>query len=113
MSDNPQVIGQGSYGCVVKPSISCKGKKVVDYKNKVSKILHDTDAKKEMEEYDKVSSADKTNDFYLGKPYKCNIFTPLKPADKAVIEKCNIGNDVLAALDKYKLIIMEDGGENL
>ena len=113
MSNHAQVIGQGSYGCVVKPSLECKQKTSINYKNKVSKILSQEDAKKEMQEYDKVSSADKKNNFYLGKPHKCDIFKPLKHPDMTVIKKCDIGTDVLAAIDTYKLIVMEDGGENL
>jgi serine/threonine protein kinase len=113
MTEIPKVVGQGSYGCVIKPSIECKQKTLINYKNKVSKILHKTDAKKEMAEYNKVSAADKKNDFYLGKPHKCDIFRPLKHADMTVIQKCDIGTDVLASIEEYNLIVMDDGGENL
>jgi hypothetical protein len=116
MAEDPKVIGQGSYGCVLKPSLECKGKKRIDYKNKVSKILHDLDAKKEMAEYDKVSAADKKNNFYLGKPDKCSLATINNNSSDPywrAIRKCNIGADVLADIDRYKLIVMEDGGDNL
>ena len=112
MSD-PRVVGQGSYGCVIKPSIECNKKTSIDYKNKVSKILSKEDAIKEMQEYNKVSAADKKNKFYLGKPDKCDIFTPLKHSDVTVIKKCKIGADVLSAINDYNLIVMEDGGSNL
>jgi len=111
MSD-PKVIGQGSYGCVIKPSLECKQKRAIDYKNKVSKILHNADAKKEIAEYKKVSSADKKNDFYLGKPHKCNLGAPNDTSTK-IIKKCTIGANVLAAIEQYNLIVMDDGGENL
>jgi hypothetical protein len=31
-----KVIGEGSYGCVMKPSLPCKNK-TISYKNKISK----------------------------------------------------------------------------
>ena len=37
MSENTNVIGEGTYGCVHKPSLKCKNKPGLDYKNKVSK----------------------------------------------------------------------------
>lgn len=112
MSDKPKVIGQGSFGCVIKPSLKCENKPDQSYVNKVAKILRRGDAKKEMREYKKVDKADKDKEFYLGKPDICELDTPTGP-NKAAVESCDIGKDVLAKLDKYNLIVMEDGGDNL
>ena len=112
MSTTPIVIGQGTYGCVHKPSLKCKNKPSQNYTNKVSKILSNDSAKKEISEYKKVDSADKRKKFYLGKPDSCE-------ADESVLDnmtaihKCKIGNSVLSHFDDYSLLIMEDGGENL
>jgi serine/threonine protein kinase len=112
MSDIPKVIGQGEYGCVLKPSLKCKDNPLESYDNKVSKIIRRIDAKKEMAEYIKVDKADKKNEFYLGKPVLCEL-EDIKSLNKDAIQKCKIGKDVIARLNNYELIIMEDGGENL
>lgn len=112
MSDIPKVIGQGSYGCVLKPSLKCENKPDQSYFNKVSKILSRSDAKKEIGEYKKVDKADKDKEFYLGKPDLCELDTP-SGANRTAIESCHIGRDVLAKLNTYNLIVMEDGGDNL
>ena len=107
-----EVIGQGTYGCVLKPSLECKQKTTIDYNKKVSKILHSTDAKKEMLEYSKVSKADKKNDFYLGKPHKCNL-ADIDALSTSAVEECKIGAEVLDDIENYNLIVMDDGGDNL
>ena len=104
MSDIPKVIGQGTYGCVLKPSLKCENKPDQNYDNKVSKILWRGDAKKEIGEYKKVDKADKDKEFYLGKPEICALETPTG-ANRTAIESCDIGSDVLADLNNYNLIV--------
>jgi serine/threonine protein kinase len=112
MSKSPVVIGQGSYGCVHKPSLTCKDKPKQDYTNKVSKLLDKDSASKELAEYEKVTAADKKSKFYLGIPETCDIDTTNK-ANLSAIRKCNIADSVLHNLDGYTSVIMEDGGNNL
>jgi len=107
----PKVIGEGSYGCVHKPSLTCKNKPKLTYKNKVSKVLLKTAAKDELKEYKKVNQADKKHDFYVGKPLSCEI--EQNPVNINSIKKCRIGNDVINDLQEHKLIIMGDGGINI
>jgi serine/threonine protein kinase len=101
-------IGEGSYGCVHKPSLRCKNKEV-DYTNKVSKTMTKTHATTEMQEYDKISEVDKKNRFYLGKPTIC------EPTDddsaKQAINMCRYLNG--KSIKDYNLLIMNDGGNNL
>ncbi len=103
------VIGQGSYGCIHKPSLHCTRK--TDYSNKVSKILKGVDAAKEMKEYNLISKIDKNADYHLGKPVKCKI----KKSDynKKSIEKCKNSQDFFKVLDELSLIVMNDGGYHL
>lgn len=108
----PEVIGQGTYGCVHKPSLKCKNKPRLNYTNKVSKILRNSDAKKELGEYRRVTKADKKRDFYLGKPVACK-FDEASDSNLTAIQKCTIGNSVMRDLDRYELLVMEDGGINL
>jgi len=112
MSDIPKVIGQGTYGCVLKPSLKCENKPDQNYDNKVSKILWRGDAKKEIGEYKKVDKADKDKEFYLGKPDICEL-DKLTGVNRIAVDSCKIGRDVLAKLNNYNLIVMEDGGDNL
>uniref|UniRef100_A0A6C0JJX1 Protein kinase domain-containing protein n=1 Tax=viral metagenome TaxID=1070528 RepID=A0A6C0JJX1_9ZZZZ len=109
-----EIFGEGTYGCVHKPSLKCKDSPEINYENKVSKILKASDAKTELKEYKNMKKADKNNEFYLGEPEECavdnkNIFN-LKS-----IQKCKIGSDVLKKLnnESYKLLIMENGGLNI
>jgi serine/threonine protein kinase len=111
MSSSPKVIGEGSYGCVHSPSLLCKGKPKLKYHHKVSKTISRYDAAKEMREYKGISTADKDNEFYLGKPIQCDIQDIAM--NKDAIQKCKIGQNVLNNLSNYKLIVMNDGGENL
>jgi len=112
MSTTPIVIGQGSYGCVHKPSLKCKQKPKQNYTNKVSKILSKHSAKKELIEYKKVVLADKKKNFYLGKPDSC-VMDETNTSNLAAIRKCQIGDSILHSLNNYKVLIMEDGGMNL
>jgi len=105
------VIGEGSYGCVHKPSLKCKNKPKLSYKNKVSKVLLKSAAKDELKEYKNLKDADKKNEFYVGKPVSCEIEDI--PANIDSIKKCTIGSDVINDLKQHKLIIMGDGGINI
>lgn len=105
------VIGEGSYGCVHKPSLKCK-KKNIDYDNKISKIMKKDNAVIEMKEYKKISNIDKNNEFYLGKPIKCNVDNIKSNIDS--IAKCNKnGKKFIDQIENLSLLVMEDGGVNL
>lgn len=104
------VIGQGTYGCVHKPSLRCKQKNV-SYKNKISKILKTSDADIEMNEYNTIDKVDPHHDFYLGKPIKCipdNSNINIKS-----IELCQDPQQFLEEFNDLSLLIIEDGGINL
>ena len=68
---SPNVIGEGSYGCVHNPPLQCKGQSNDTNPNNVSKLLSKRDADKEMEEYKLISSADKHNEVHIGTPMSC------------------------------------------
>ena len=108
----PKVIGEGTYGCVLRPSLKCKEDIDIPYNERVSKILSLSDSKKELSEYNNIESVDAKNEFYLGKPVSCKIKNTLFSNLKA-IQSCKIGSEVLKKMDKYSLIIMKDGGHSL
>jgi serine/threonine protein kinase len=104
----PKKIGEGSYGCVHKPSLRCKNKKV-DYTNKVSKIMTKKHSRTEMQEYAKIQEVDKSKQFYLGKPVLC--VPENDDSAKQAVDMCERfkGNQI----QNYNLLIMSDGGDNL
>ena len=105
------VVGEGTYGCVHKPSLECKEPNI-DYNNKVSKIMTTSAANDELKEFKLLNKVDKENNHFLGTPVKCNVKHTIK----------NI-NEILKCKDREKynpqkygkmvnLLIMEDGGVN-
>jgi len=108
----PNIIGEGTYGCVHRPSLTCSKKPKVSYQNKTSKLLSKKDATKELKEYKNVSDADPVDEFYLGKPVKCPPDV-LVPSNVTAAQKCKLANYTGFSLDRYNLLIMEDGGENI
>lgn len=115
MTKSSKVIGEGSYGCVHKPSLKCSDKKL-SYKDKISKIMLTSEAISELKEYAVISNVDKTNDFYLGVPEKCKV----KQSQYTIksISKCKRLNrkkriTSKKQLHKMSLLILQDGGLNL
>jgi len=104
-----ELIGEGTYGCVHKPSLKCKTRKV-NYHNKVSKIESTVEAIHEMKEYVLISRFDKNNHIHLGTPIKCEVDDT--EYNVRSIRKCN-NNDKFTNLNEQSLIIMENGGPNL
>jgi serine/threonine protein kinase len=101
-------IGEGSYGCVHKPSLRCKQKKV-DYTNKVSKIMTKKHSRTELGEYKKIEALDKSKQFYLGKPVLC-----VPENDDSAKQAINMCEKFKSnSIKDYNLLIMNDGGNNL
>lgn len=105
-----QVIGEGKYGCVHKPMLSCKTKHFPDASDRVSKIMSKDNVAKELREYNKIKLADPNHEFYLGVPETCIL-------DDSDRNRKNISDCKLLEVEKriqdYRLIIMKDGGKNL
>tara|TARA_B100001093_G_scaffold314686_1_gene300244 strand:+ start:2176 stop:3321 length:1146 start_codon:yes stop_codon:yes gene_type:complete len=89
--DDFEIIGKGSYGCVIKPALKCQDNKdiynnTVVYKDKISKIQKKTDAEKENSFYKELHKLPGANKFILPKTILCK---PHKDKlYKAVINKC-------------------------
>lgn len=112
----PEVIGEGAYGCVHKPSLICKNKNI-SYKNKISKIMLSKEAIKELKEYAIISRIDKRNEFYLGMPTTCrvkNTTQAIKAVDKCkhIKKKYFRRTTVKHGLSKMSLLVMSDGGRD-
>jgi hypothetical protein len=105
------VVGEGSFGCVLKPSIPCANKKNISYENKVSKIMLSEEAIKELQEYAIISKIDKYQNYYLGVPIKCNPVNT-KQTIKSV-NKCNKISIEKNTFNDYSLLVQTNGGNDL
>jgi serine/threonine protein kinase len=110
------VIGEGGYGCVLKPSIHCKTlpSPKFKYDNYVSKIMKTRNATKELDEFVIIGRLDPTNEYHLGKPILCqpNLDEPNVKMDIAKCKYIPI-SDVNANPDKYSLLVLKNGGPDL
>jgi serine/threonine protein kinase len=107
------VIGEGSYGCVIKPTLKCKGNKKIDYENKISKVMSNYHANEELREYSKIDKIDVNDKYYLGVPEICS-FDEKKRENVKVIRNCKINADeFLEKIENLSLLVMNDGGESL
>lgn len=103
------VIGEGTYGCVHKPPMKCLNKTRRN-KDNVSKLMTELNAKKEMKEFKLIGLADKDKNVYLGKPSTCKADRVLSNLQS--ISKCT-GGFISEDIDKYSLLMMKYGGQNL
>jgi len=110
------IIGEGSYGCVHKPSIHCKTLPSPDfnYKKYVSKIMKTKNARDELAEFVTIGRIDPTDEYHLGEPILC------KPDLDELNVKKDIGkckyikiNEIEAKPDDYSLLVMTYGGPDL
>ena len=111
------VIGEGAFGCVIKPSLPCSNKKI-SYKNKISKVMFSKEAIKELKEYAIIAKADKNNKFYLGIPTHCrvkNTKETIKAIEKCVHLKKKYFHkkSLKEGIKNLDLLVMNDGGINL
>lgn len=110
------IIGEGSYGCVHKPSIHCKNppKPGFDYKKYVSKIMKTKNAEQELEEFVSIGKIDPTDEYHLGTPILCKP-NLVEPNVKDDIKKCNRIkiDDIDAKSNDYSLLVLKFGGHDL
>ena len=114
-----EVVGEGAYGCVHKPSLRCS-EHGVDYNHSLSKILPNEDADDEVQKYAEFHEIDPANKFHLGTPYRCrpaatnqNIVAIGKCPDKEYGKQKQhlIVNGELNP--NVSLLVMKDGGVDL
>ena len=109
-NDLPNVIGEGTYGCVHNPPLLCKDSSERDLKN-VSKLMATEEAVSEMKEYVLINNIDKNKDYYLGQPTQCSVGKV--KSNRLAIRECKISEQVFDDYSNYSLLIMKNGGLNL
>ena len=111
-----KVVGEGTYGCVLKPSLHCSSSSnpVKDYENTVSKVMKENDAIKEGLEYIHLSKIKGLEKYAIIGPTYCkpeldnNFIKSIKHCKNKRVK--NLSKTKTAELS---LLIYQDGGINL
>ena len=112
----PKKIGEGSYGCVFKPSMKCKTGMPSTFKSDdyISKFMKKNNAKEEFDEFVKFNKIDPSNDFHLGLPTMCDpdLNDPMVKQEISTCTNMDLQN-VTQNPSNYKLLIIKYGGPDL
>ena len=108
-----KILGEGTYGCVIKPSLKCKDKKTSKiYENKVSKVMRDWDAEKELKEMEFISNIKGIEKYAVNLPIMCK--PDMKdPAFDEYVSKCdtyNVAESYENNPKELSLLLLDDGG---
>jgi serine/threonine protein kinase len=111
--NNPNVVGEGSYGCIHRPSLKCSDKKI-NYHNKVSKVFTKKNALDEYKNFEKIDKIDKKEKFHSMPTAICEIKNETNNIN--AIKKCNnysIYSKVPDKLHDLLLLVIDDNGIDL
>jgi serine/threonine protein kinase len=114
MSKKFKVIGEGTYGCVVKPSLKCDSDQ--DYTNKVSKIMVEEDALSELKENNNISNIKDLKKYAIVNPEICKPKidkTFINTAKTCKNERITIRLNNSNYQKTLSMLLLEDGGEDL
>lgn len=98
------LIGQGTYGCVFRPALPCRGN-TRNRPGQISKLMDASDAEEELKQRDLFRSVDPTQKYFL---YPFEICDPKLPFDKK-----NRVNDCSVPMTVRKILQSLDGGESI
>jgi serine/threonine protein kinase len=108
------VVGEGTYGCVLKPPILCNETKNLvaqDYVNKISKIMTRQHAINEEAEYSAINNIEGLDKYAITGPLLCK---PLLDKNfNASVKKCKtlkVKTAFKNAKDDLRMLLLEDGG---
>ena len=110
MEKTPVLIGDGTYGCVTKPSLKCANTNV-NYSNKVSKVMLRQDAKDEYNEMKSITNIDGIHKYIVSLPDMCS--PVYNKHFSKTLKTCNNERFEGAVKGDFKLLILEDGGVSL
>lgn len=108
--NEPKIVGEGSFGCVTKPSIKCKNK-VVSYKNKISKIMRKEDALDEYKEMKSITSHKGIEKYIISMPDICE--PQINEIFRKTVKKCENEKFPSMKANDFTILVMEDGGISL
>jgi serine/threonine protein kinase len=106
-------IGEGSYGCIHAPNLTCSNNKKYKQKvpYKISKIMKRKNAAIEKTEYDLIGKADPNKRYHLGDPEQCDI--AVSNENVLAIGTCFDAPQILDNIKDYSLLLMDYGGLSL
>ena len=108
----PKKVGEGTYGCVFKPSFKCRDYSL-NYDNKVSKVMTTIQANKELKEFDNISKLEGLDKYAITSPQICKpvldsiYIDGIKQCNNPLISKINIVNPM------HSMLLYQDGGINI
>jgi serine/threonine protein kinase len=109
-----KVVGEGTYGCVLKPPILCNETKNLvsqDYVNKISKIMTREHAINENDEYSAINNIEGLDKYAITGPLLCK---PLLDKNfNASVKKCKtlkVKNAFKNDKHDLRMLLLEDGG---
>ena len=115
VESNKKVIGEGTYGCVIKEPLECEnnGKKY-DYKDKVSKVLTKRSGLDELQEMKDIAKIKGIDKYALNVPKMCK--PKLSREFYNVVSNCrgrSVSRTFQNEINQLRLLILENGGNDL
>ena len=115
-----KIIGQGTFGCVIKPALKCNSDEKIDdkyYRNKVSKVMFDKHALDELKELEFISKLDGIEKYAMSIPKICN--PKLDDRFNKIVQRCrtpptrHVYHFFRSDKTKLKQLLLEDGGNDM
>jgi len=106
------IIGEGTYGCVTKPSLKCDTPH--EYKGRVSKLMLKEDAIEELKEMERLVKIPNIEKYILRMPKLCNpetsaqFYQTLQTCQSVRIQKA-----IEEKSAQFRLLLLDDGGVDL
>ena len=111
---NHEILGEGTYGCVIKPSLKCKTNKKINYSGRVSKVMRKKDADDEMNEMNKIKHIKGLEKYSIRTPIKCKV--EMNKESEEIISKCKnkrVNRVFNENPSKLSQLLIDDGGVDL
>lgn len=112
-----KVVGEGTYGCVLKPPLKCDETSYLvnqDYVNKISKIMSREHAINERDEYSTINNIEGLEKYAITGPLMCKPLLDNK--FNTSVKKCNtsiVKNTFKRDKNDLRMLLLEDGGINI
>lgn len=112
-----KVVGEGTYGCVLKPPLKCDETASLDkqdYVNKISKIMYRDHAINEEKEYSGINNIEGLDKYAITGPLLCKPLLDNK--FNTSVKKCKtsiVKNTFKRDKTNLRMLLLEDGGINI
>ena len=112
-----KVVGEGTYGCVLKPPLKCDETTYLvkqDYVNKISKIMSREHAINERDEYSAINNIEGLDKYAITGPTLCKPLLDNKFSTS--VKKCKtsiVKNTFKRDKTDLRMLLLEDGGINI